>query len=70
MIQAVAAALRILDPARKKLATVETQRIIACLDETIRRQELLAILPTIALQLPRFSVSLGSELVQAIKTHK
>ncbi|XP_077967615.1 dynein regulatory complex protein 10-like [Styela clava] len=68
--QGVAAALRILDPARKKLGTVETQRIIACLDETIRRHELLAILPTITLQLARFSVSLGNELVAAIQTHK
>lgn len=67
--QGVAAALRILDPARKKLGTIETQRIVACLDETIRRHELLAILPSIMLQMPRYRVSLGADLVAAIQTH-
>lgn len=68
--QGVATALRILDPGRKKLGSVETERIVACFDNAIRSHELISLLPAIANELPRFSVSLGADLVAVIKTHK
>ena len=72
--QTTTPALRILEPARKKLATVETQRIIECLDECIRRQELAASLLLILFaddeKLEKFSGRLGPELMDAIKMHK
>ena len=68
------AALKILEPARKKLATVETQRIIECLDECIRRQELATSLLLILLvdddKLEKFSIGLGNDLLTVIKLHK
>lgn len=70
----MSAALRILEPARKKLASVETQRIIECLDECIRREELMALLLFVLLadeeQLEKFSIGLGHELVSQLKLHR
>ncbi|CAK8677923.1 unnamed protein product [Clavelina lepadiformis] len=72
--QGASAALRILEPARKKLATVETQRIIECLDECIRRQELSSVLLLIVMpndeRLEQFSLGLGVEILTAIKSHR
>uniref|UniRef100_H2YX44 Dynein regulatory complex protein 10 n=1 Tax=Ciona savignyi TaxID=51511 RepID=H2YX44_CIOSA len=72
--QGASAALRILEPARKKLGTVETQRIIECLDECIRRHELVASLMLILLpsedRLEQFSLALGVDLLTAIKSHR
>ncbi|XP_043924382.1 dynein regulatory complex protein 10 [Protopterus annectens] len=60
-------ALKILDPGRKKLTSIETQRIISALDECIRKIELVTLLSYIEGNLERFSVVLGSELMSAIK---
>nr|CAB3256666.1 IQ domain-containing protein D-like [Phallusia mammillata] len=72
--QGVSAALRILEPTRKKLATVETQRIIECLDDCIRRHELCAALLYILIPkeevLEKYSLALGVELTTAIKSHR
>jgi hypothetical protein len=62
--------LRALEPSRKKLSTVESQRIMAVLDETMKRTELVSILPQILENIDRFSVVLGSELVSLLKEHK
>ena len=74
LLQGITAALRILEPARKKLSTIETQRIIECLDECIRRHELAASTVLILLSdndlLERYSLALGIELVTAIKSHR
>lgn len=62
--------LRALEPARKKLSTIESQRIMAVLVETIRRTELVSIMPYILENLDRFSVLLGSELLKLLQEHK
>ena len=61
--------LRVLDPARKKLSSVEAQRVVAVLDEMIRRAELVTLLPYITENIDRFSVLLGSELVHLLESH-
>ncbi|XP_033106931.1 dynein regulatory complex protein 10-like [Anneissia japonica] len=61
--------LRVLDPARKKLTTVESQRVLASLDESIKRAEIVTLLPFIQQNIDRFNVVLGSELMNAIQEH-
>ena len=60
---------RALEPARKKLTTIESQRIMAVLEEAIKRAEIVTALPYIIDNIDRFKVSLGSELVDGIKQH-
>lgn len=62
--------LRKLAPARKKLATVEAQRILGSTDEAVRRMESALVLPFLSASLERFSVSLGAELVAMIEDHR
>lgn len=61
--------LRVLDPARKKLSSVEAQRVLAVLDEAIRRAEIVTLLPYTIENIDRFSVLLGSELVRLLENH-
>ena len=61
--------LRVLDPARKKLSSVEAQRVVATLDDTIRRVEIVTLLPYITENLSRFSVLLGTDLVKMLENH-
>ena len=61
--------LKVLDPVRKKLTSVEAQRVIAVVDDSIKRLELVSLLPYITENLNRFSVILGSDLVQVIEEH-
>jgi len=60
---------RALEPARKKLSTVEAQRIMAVLCDSIRRIELLTLLPFILENTDRFGTMLGSDLTQQLKDH-
>ena len=60
---------RALEPARKKLATIEAQRIMAVFEESIKRAEIVTALPYIMENLYRFRVSLGSELVDMLNQH-
>lgn len=62
--------LRILDPGRKKLTTVESQRILAVLDESIKNAEVVSLLPYACENVNRFSVVLGVETVVAIQEHE
>lgn len=61
--------LKVLDPVRKKLTSVEAQRVIAVVDDSIKRLELVSLLPYIIENLNRFSVVLGSDLVQMLEEH-
>ena len=61
--------LKVLDPVRKKLTSVEAQRVIAVVDDSIKRFELVSLLPFIVENLSRFSVILGSDLVQVLEDH-
>ena len=62
--------LRALEPARKKLSTLESQRIMAVLLDSIKKSEIVTCLPYILENLDRFRVSLGSELSQMLEDHK
>ncbi|XP_077995600.1 dynein regulatory complex protein 10-like [Glandiceps talaboti] len=62
-------ALRVLDPGRKKLTTIESQRILAAFEESIKKVEVVTLLPFVATNLERYSVVLGAELVAAITEH-
>jgi hypothetical protein len=60
---------RALEPARKKLSTLEAQRIMAVFDETIRRVEVVTLLPYLMQNMDRYRVSLGSEIVELLNHH-
>ncbi|XP_053324814.1 dynein regulatory complex protein 10 isoform X2 [Spea bombifrons] len=62
--------MKVLEPGRKKLTSIETQRIIAVLDETIKKLELVTLFQHAANNLDRFSVVFGSELTGAIREHQ
>lgn len=61
--------LRVLDPGRKKLTTVESQRILAVLDDSIKKAEIVTLLPYVLENMDRFSVVLGTEMVSALQEH-
>ena len=60
---------RALEPARKKIATIEAQRIMSVFEDTIAKSEIVTLLPFIIDNLDRFSVSLGTELYDLITNH-
>ena len=61
--------LRILAPAQKKLTTIESQRVMSVVDETMKRLEGVLLFPALLESLDRFSVSLGSELVTLLEDY-
>ncbi|KAM6422785.1 dynein regulatory complex protein 10 isoform 1-T3 [Liasis olivaceus] len=61
--------LRILDPGRTKLTTVETKRIISVLDETIFKVELVSVFSHVLENLDEFSTVLGPDLTGAFREH-
>ena len=62
--------LRALEPARKKLSTLEAQRIMAVLVDTIRKSEIVTCLPYIIQNLEGLKISLGTELVTLLENHE
>ncbi|KAG8146204.1 hypothetical protein E2320_012579 [Naja naja] len=67
--KSIRAPLRILDPGRSKLSTVETKRIISVLDETIFKIELVSVFSYIVENLDEFTTVLGPELTGAFREH-
>ena len=65
----VADPLKVLEPERKKLTSLESQRIMAVLEDTIRRIEISTILPFVVESLDRFSIVLGAELKHLLREH-
>ncbi|KAJ6659107.1 hypothetical protein lerEdw1_019410 [Lerista edwardsae] len=61
--------LRILDPGRSKLTTVETKRIISVLDDTIIKVELVSMFAYAIEHLEEFVSSFGPELIGALREH-
>ncbi|XP_060105952.1 dynein regulatory complex protein 10 [Heteronotia binoei] len=61
--------LKILDPVRSKLTTVETKRIVSVLDDTIVKVELVTLFSYILQNPEQFSIALGQELSGALKEH-
>uniref|UniRef100_UPI00398E693E dynein regulatory complex protein 10 n=1 Tax=Pristiophorus japonicus TaxID=55135 RepID=UPI00398E693E len=62
-------ALRILEPVRKKLASIEAERIISVIEKTIEKIERVTLFPHIADNLNRFNVAIGLELTCAMREH-
>jgi hypothetical protein len=62
-------AQRALEPARKKLTTLEAQRVVAVYDDTIRKVEMVILLPYLLQSIDRWRVSLGSEIVELLIRH-
>jgi hypothetical protein len=65
----IADPLKVLEPERKKLTSLESQRVLAVLEDSIRRIELSTILPFVVENLNRFSILLGAELTHLLREH-
>lgn len=61
--------LKIVDPSRKKLVSLETQRIAGILDECIRKVEMIALLPLAVAQPGLMSVGMDPELSETFRHH-
>lgn len=62
--------LRALEPARKKLSTIEAQRIMAVIEDSIRRCDIVAVLPHVINNLDKYTTLLGPQLSQLLAEHK
>ncbi|OCU01642.1 dynein regulatory complex protein 10 [Xenopus laevis] len=62
--------IKMLEPGRKKLTSIETQRVVSVLDETIKKLELVSMFQHAVDNLERYKVVLGSELVGALREHQ
>lgn len=61
--------LRILAPGQKKLTTIESQRVLAAMEEAMKRLDYALLIPHLASSIDRFSVSLGAELVALLEEY-
>ncbi|KAM9328899.1 dynein regulatory complex protein 10 [Gastrophryne carolinensis] len=63
--------MKIFEPGRKKkLSSVEAQRVVSVLDETIKKLELVSLFQHAIENLERYSIIFGSELTGALKEHQ
>ena len=62
--------LRALEPARKKLTTIESQRVMCVLEDTKRRCDIVAALPHIMKNMDKFSAMVGSDVAGCLAEHK
>ena len=60
---------KILEPPKRKLTSIESQRIVSVVDDVIRKVEIVTLLPYITENLDRLSVLLGSELVRQLREY-
>ncbi|NXS45337.1 DRC10 protein, partial [Balaeniceps rex] len=63
-------AVKMLDPRRLKPDSIETERIITVLDETIAKLELSSLIPHIMDSLDRFADMLGPEITNSLIKHQ
>ncbi|KAL3858482.1 hypothetical protein ACJMK2_013071 [Sinanodonta woodiana] len=61
---------RALEPARKKISTIEAQRVMSVFEDTIQKAEIVALLPYLMQNLDRFRIVLGGDLADVIEQHK
>ncbi len=61
--------LRILAPGQKKLSTIESQRVLAVMEEATKRLDGAILIPTLVNSLERYSVSLRAELAGMVKEY-
>ena len=62
--------LRILVPAQKKLSTIESQRVLAIINETANRLESALVIPSLVKSLEHLSEPLGSDLVGLLQEYR
>lgn len=62
--------LKILDPSRKKLSSLETKRIAGVAEDCISRVEMAAMLPAVLASLDSLSNRLDKELTAALREHQ
>ncbi|XP_067938209.1 dynein regulatory complex protein 10-like [Watersipora subatra] len=62
--------LRALEPAKKKLTTIESQRVMCVLEDTKRRCDIVAALPHIIKNLDKFSSMVPQEVAECLAEHK
>lgn len=60
---------RALEPARKKISTIEAQRVMSVFEDTIMKSEIVTLLPYILDNLDRFRITLGSDLCDLLEHH-
>ncbi|KAF1442676.1 Dynein regulatory complex protein 10, partial [Spheniscus demersus] len=63
-------AMKMLDPRRLKPDSIQTERIITVLDETIAKLELSSLIPRIINSLDRFADVLGPEITNSLIEHQ
>lgn len=61
--------LQRLEPVRKKVSTIEGQRVMCVLEDTVRRMDNTTIIPTALENLDQFRIVLGAGLVQQLEEH-
>ena len=59
-----------LEPSRKKLTTLETQRVMGVWDDSLKRVEILTAVPYILDNINDFSIVLGRELLEELQRHQ
>lgn len=60
---------RALEPARKKIATIEAQRVMSVFEDSILKSEIVTLMPFIIQSLDRFRITLGSDLAEKLEHH-
>ena len=60
---------RALEPMRRRLTSLDAQRVINVFDDTINRLKIVTILPFLLSNLDRFHVLLGIDIVELLKHH-
>ena len=61
--------LQRLEPVRKKVPTIEGQRVMCVLEDTVRRMDNTTLIPTALENLDQFRIVLGVELVRLLEEH-
>ena len=61
--------MKSLDPGRRKLSSVESERIVSTIDHCMRKVEIVTLLPFVVENLDRFSVLLGVEIVNLVQEY-
>lgn len=62
--------IRALEPARKKLSTIEAQRVMAVADDTKRKCEIISVLPSVLNNLDKYSGLIGADILAQLSDHK
>ena len=58
-----------LEPVRKKVPTIEGQRVMCVLEDSVRRMDNTTLIPTALENLDQFRIVLGAELVHLLEEH-